>query len=439
MGKEHQGLFLFTGIAVVLVGVISWRKYIFQKRRLKRLKQGSVNIGGIFGMDVGGTLTKIVYFEPIITTPAVRPPSSGSTASSSGVGHSPARVPTNASPQSSPSRVKAQSSTQLVNEAKNEAKPVSTLKRSDSLNKLDLPDHQEALHQLYKDFSNVDDKKAGTTREDALSFYSPILGGRLNFLHFETRNMVSTVNVLSANAVTDNIRSIGCTGGGAMKYAKFFQEEQDITITPYDELASLVTGMNFTLTNVEGECYTYREQPLTAETATDATDDSNKQKTPSSSSAESPSMNRQGRKDARWRRDVKDRTEKVIIPFDVFSSSTHRATGSVPSRPATRSSDQEPSTPQYQPYLVVNVGSGVSILKVTSPTEFERVSGTSLGGGTYWGLCRLLTHCSKYEEVLDMAEAGDASEVDMLVRDIYGGDCKLSHNDYISFYSCLIC
>ena len=33
--------------------------------------------------------------------------------------------------------------------------------------------------------------------------------------------------------------------------------------------------------------------------------------------------------------------------------------------------------------MVVNIGSGVSILKVKSPGVFERVSGSSLGGGTY--------------------------------------------------------
>jgi pantothenate kinase len=71
----------------------------------------------------------------------------------------------------------------------------------------------------------------------------------------------------------------------------------------------------------------------------------------------------------------------------------------------------------------VNIGSGVSILKVNSATSFERVSGSSVGGGTYWGLCRLLTKCESYEEVLDLAETGDATEIDMLVRDIYGGDC----------------
>ena len=73
------------------------------------------------------------------------------------------------------------------------------------------------------------------------------------------------------------------------------------------------------------------------------------------------------------------------------------------------------------PYLVVNIGSGVSILKISSPTHYERVSGSSLGGGTYWGLCRLLTKCASYVEVIDIAERGDASEIDMLVKDIYGG------------------
>lgn len=28
--------------------------------------------------------------------------------------------------------------------------------------------------------------------------------------------------------------------------------------------------------------------------------------------------------------------------------------------------------------------------------KFERVSGTSLGGGTFWGLGRLLTKCNRY-------------------------------------------
>ena len=49
---------------------------------------------------------------------------------------------------------------------------------------------------------------------------------------------------------------------------------------------------------------------------------------------------------------------------------------------------------------LVNIGSGVSILKVTSDEAYERVSGTSLGGGTLWGLLSLLTHAKTYDEML---------------------------------------
>lgn len=46
----------------------------------------------------------------------------------------------------------------------------------------------------------------------------------------------------------------------------------------------------------------------------------------------------------------------------------------------------------------------------------------SLGGGTFLGLCCLLTGCSTFEEALEMASLGDSTRVDKLVRDIYGGD-----------------
>ena len=57
-----------------------------------------------------------------------------------------------------------------------------------------------------------------------------------------------------------------------------------------------------------------------------------------------------------------------------------------------------------------------------SPTDFQRVSGTSLGGGTFLGLCSLLTGCQTFDEALELADKGDSTNVDKLVRDIYGGD-----------------
>jgi len=74
------------------------------------------------------------------------------------------------------------------------------------------------------------------------------------------------------------------------------------------------------------------------------------------------------------------------------------------------------------PYLLVNIGSGVSVLKVDGENSFERISGTSLGGGTFWGLCRMLANLNSFDEVKEMSKKGDNKNVDLLVGDIYGSD-----------------
>ncbi|XP_016909828.1 pantothenate kinase 3 isoform X1 [Apis cerana] len=74
------------------------------------------------------------------------------------------------------------------------------------------------------------------------------------------------------------------------------------------------------------------------------------------------------------------------------------------------------------PFLLVNIGSGVSILAVYGPENYKRISGTSLGGGTFLGLCCLLTGCNTFEEAIELATGGDNTRVDKLVKDIYGGD-----------------
>ncbi|GAB6026236.1 Pantothenate kinase 4 [Chamberlinius hualienensis] len=81
--------------------------------------------------------------------------------------------------------------------------------------------------------------------------------------------------------------------------------------------------------------------------------------------------------------------------------------------------------PNVFPYLLVNIGSGVSILKVESESKYERIGGSSLGGGTFWGLGSLLTKAKNFDELLQLANQGDHRNVDMLVKDIYGGDYKM--------------
>lgn len=73
------------------------------------------------------------------------------------------------------------------------------------------------------------------------------------------------------------------------------------------------------------------------------------------------------------------------------------------------------------PYLLVNIGSGVSMIKVEGDEKFERVSGTSVGGGTFWGLGKLLTNCKSFDELLKLSQEGNNRVIDMLVGDIYGG------------------
>lgn len=90
--------------------------------------------------------------------------------------------------------------------------------------------------------------------------------------------------------------------------------------------------------------------------------------------------------------------------------------------------DAEPENPViYQearsdvyPYLLVNIGSGVSMIKVSGPSQYQRIGGTSLGGGTLWGLLSLLTGARNFDDMLSMADKGENGSVDLLVGDIYG-------------------
>ncbi|XP_057855485.2 pantothenate kinase 2 isoform X2 [Cryptomeria japonica] len=189
---------------------------------------------------------------------------------------------------------------------------------------------------------------------------SPILGGRLHFVRFETSKLDDCLNFIQSknlhrgqsfhergiSGFTDGEPIIKATGGGAYKFADIFKDRLGVTLSKEDEMDCLVAGANFLLKAIRHEAFTHME----------------------------------GHKEF-----------VQIDQNDLF------------------------------PYLLCNIGSGVSMIKVDGDGKFQRVSGTNVGGGTFWGLGRLLTKCTSFDEILEISQGGDNRSVDMLVGDIYGG------------------
>ncbi|KAK3128656.1 hypothetical protein QOZ80_6BG0464820 [Eleusine coracana subsp. coracana] len=72
------------------------------------------------------------------------------------------------------------------------------------------------------------------------------------------------------------------------------------------------------------------------------------------------------------------------------------------------------------PYLIVNIGTCVFMIKVTGNKKFEFVTTTNIGGAFVFGLAKLLTGCNSYDEFLQLCQKGDNSVLDLLVKDICG-------------------
>lgn len=76
------------------------------------------------------------------------------------------------------------------------------------------------------------------------------------------------------------------------------------------------------------------------------------------------------------------------------------------------------------PILLVNVKTGTSFYRMDSPTDFVRVGGSSIGVSTIMALGKTLLQESSIRKMIDIGKtSGTASKVDLLVEDIYGGDC----------------
>jgi len=181
------------------------------------------------------------------------------------------------------------------------------------------------------------------------------LGGRLNFLKFETNRIDQCFDFIhkldteqqSLNGTKPGALCVMATGGGAYKYYEEMKNILGVEVLREDEMNCLIMGLDFFITEIPKEVFTYSE------------------------------------------------TDPMHF--------------------------EAPRNDIY-PYLLVNIGSGVSMIKVSGPKQFERIGGTSLGGGTLWGLLSLLTGARTFDDMLANADRGDNTAVDMLVGDIYGTD-----------------
>ncbi|KAK7205077.1 type II pantothenate kinase [Myxozyma melibiosi] len=230
-----------------------------------------------------------------------------------------------------------------------------------------LPHHTADVSHIAVDIGGSLAKLVYFTRDD------DSIGGRINFAMFETEKISDLIGFMSklisvkrqsisgsssetssingdANQVADAASEkkqiyIMATGGGAYKFYDRLRKELDVEIWQEDEMECLIVGLDFFITEIPFEVFTYSEQN----------------------------------------------------PMSFVSAK-----------------------PDIYPYLLVNIGSGVSMIMVSGPRQFVRIGGSSLGGGTLWGLLSLLTGAKSFDDMLLMASKGDNSNVDMLVGDIYG-------------------
>lgn len=114
-------------------------------------------------MDIGGTLTKIVYFQANMN-------------SASDI----------SSITPSVTRQTTISSEIIDGDSHDDQFTITTggLRKNRSFVNLEEPEQKAALQELYE---YIDLEKELAVRDDKLSFNSHILGGQIHFLHFETR------------------------------------------------------------------------------------------------------------------------------------------------------------------------------------------------------------------------------------------------------------
>lgn len=211
-------------------------------------------------------------------------------------------------------------------------------------------------------------------------------GGSLNFERFETDNIDECVEfiqeLIERSAQMNGVPlaemrrgvKIMATGGGAHKFYELFSDTLHVEVRREDEMECLIEGLKF-ITLIPDEAYYFSDE-LIQSVAHNIPSTSVSPPPPPESISLDPAS-----------------TPKLPDITPAQPPVLERPSPNPPNYGVTFESNP---TPQL-PCLLVNIGSGVSVIKVDEDGAFERVSGTSLGGGTLWGLLSLLTPATTFD------------------------------------------
>ncbi|KAL7423453.1 hypothetical protein Q5752_001033 [Cryptotrichosporon argae] len=351
-------------------------------------------------IDIGGSLAKVVYFtrsdRPLTTTPPTLVPVSPFLAPAHAVSSPPAHPDSPLNPHShaffDPSP--QESRRPVVNGAL--APGILASARAPTAGPSSPTARSAATSQSTGPSAGPGAGAGGVHGHARLrrsSVPQPLPGGLVNFARFETSAIDELISFLAdliaqsaaANRVSlermrDTVK-VMATGGGAHKYYDRLTGELGVEVRREEEMKCLILGLGF-VSRVPEEVFYFSEELVYK--------------------VSHPTGAAPGAGDA---------------PHELERPSPNPPAYSVSFAPTPGDDAHFPF-----PCLVVNIGSGVSIVRVDEDGSFERVSGTSLGGGTLWGLLSLLTDAQTFDEMLLLSEQGDNSAVDMLVGDIYGTD-----------------
>ena len=73
-------------------------------------------------------------------------------------------------------------------------------------------------------------------------------------------------------------------------------------------------------------------------------------------------------------------------------------------------------------YIIASMGTGVSFTAVERGKDVRHIGGSAIGGGTLMALARLILNVTDFQQLCKIAATGNASSLDLLIKDIVGED-----------------